>query len=263
MRGLRTLVFVSTFAVASLSSSQTTSSSDSASPSKTASSDISAARKRLLSAIPPKLYDKWRKYGQWDYKAQGSGYRDYTLFNFGATGSAAKIDKESLLGLSSAFKPTPEDVNALDDKELQPNFAKNSVAFEKLLKMAETDSNVIRIGSDFTWLAGSSKWPRDDIGFTQERWDEYRRFFGDLSLAEGIVLTADFPGAVFFVAHSNGLCTGGSSSGYVHAASALTPLSDSPLKALDADARNNPSRHYAYVFRPLKPNWYIFYEIDW
>ena len=30
------------------------------------------------------LYDKWRKYGQWDYKQRGFVYRDFTQFNFGA-----------------------------------------------------------------------------------------------------------------------------------------------------------------------------------
>lgn len=46
--------------------------------------------------IPAGLYEKWRKYGPWDYKQQSFEYRDFTLFNFGATGSAAGLDKNAM-----------------------------------------------------------------------------------------------------------------------------------------------------------------------
>jgi hypothetical protein len=42
------------------------------------------------------MYEKWRKYGEWDYNQIGFSNRDFTQFNFGATGAAAKIDKDSL-----------------------------------------------------------------------------------------------------------------------------------------------------------------------
>jgi hypothetical protein len=120
-----------------------------------------------------------------------------------------------------------------------------------------------RIASDFTWLDGDTKWPRDEVGFNSTRWDEYRSLFKSLSLTEGIVRTQDFPGAIFFVARSNGLCTGGSGAGYVYSTSQLFPNSSSPLKALDFEARSNASKHYAYVFKPLKDDCYTFYEVDW
>jgi hypothetical protein len=60
------------------------------------SGDKSALRARLLSTIPPTMYEKWRKYGEWDYNQIGFSNRDFTQFNFGATGAAAKIDKDSL-----------------------------------------------------------------------------------------------------------------------------------------------------------------------
>jgi hypothetical protein len=89
-------------------------------------------------------------------RVSGFGYRDYTLFNFGATGAAAKIDKESLIALSQAFKPTPDDVNNLDDADLEPNFKRNADAFDKLLKNAEQDGHLTRIAPDFTWANGNS-----------------------------------------------------------------------------------------------------------
>jgi hypothetical protein len=63
------------------------------------SSDTSALPARLLSAIPPAMFQKWRKCGQWDCNQIGFSNRDFTQFNFGSTGQAAKIDKDSLPAL--------------------------------------------------------------------------------------------------------------------------------------------------------------------
>jgi hypothetical protein len=227
------------------------------------SGDKSALRDRLLSAIPPAMYEKWRKYGQWDYNQIGFSNYDFTQFNFGAAGAAAKIDKDSLLALVQAFTPDPTDLQGLVNPDLEPNFKQHAEEFEKLLKMAQQDSHVNRIAADFTWLDTSSKWPREDLGFSNARWNEYRSLFKSLSLTDGIVRTEDFPEAAFFLARSSGLCTGGSGAGYVYSTAPLTPISASPSEALDAEARKNPSRHFAYVFKPLKPNWYTFYEVDW
>src|SRR5262249_43057584 len=100
------------------------------------SGDKSALRARLLSAIPPDMYEKWRKYGQWDYNQIGFSNRDFTQFNYGATGAAAKIDKDSLLALAQAFKPNPTDLQSLVNPDLEPNFKRHVDEFEKLLKMA-------------------------------------------------------------------------------------------------------------------------------
>ncbi|MHB8539856.1 MAG: hypothetical protein ACYDCD_02790 [Candidatus Acidiferrales bacterium] len=226
-------------------------------------SDVNSVPTWLPVRIPAALYEKWRKYGIWDYKQQSSQYRDFTQFNFGATGNAAGLDKASLLALAQASKPTRDDVNRLDDPGLLANFDHNFDEFQELLRMARQDSHLIRIADDFTWLDSSSKWPRTDIGLSPKRWNEYRSLFEKLSLPEGIVRTADFPGAVFFIARVRGLCTGGSSAGFVYSTGALASTMESPSKALDAEARQNPKQHYAYVFKPLKPNWYAFYEIDW
>lgn len=226
-------------------------------------SDVSTVPAWLPVRIPAALYEKWRKYGIWDYKQQSSQYRDFTQFNFGATGNAAGLDKNSLLALAQASKPTRDDVSRLDDPALLANFDHNFDEFQKLLAMVSQDSHLIRIADDFTWLDSSSKWPRTNIGLGAKRWDEYRSLFEKLSLSEGIVRTADFPGAVFFIARARGLCTGGSGAGYVYSTGALASTTESPSKALDAEVRKNPNQHYAYVFKPLKAQWYAFYEIDW
>jgi hypothetical protein len=226
-------------------------------------SDTAVVPQWLAFPIPPALYEKWRKYGQWDYKQQGFQYRDFTQFNFGATGGSAGLDEKSLSALAESAKPTPEDVKSIDYPELQGNFLRDAEGLDRLRAMAEQDAHLIRIAVDFTWLDTDSKWPRDNVGFSEARWSEYRSAFKKLSLSEGIVRTEDFPGAIFFITRVKGLCTGGSSAGYVYSTASLTPTAKSPQDDLDAEARQNPSRHYAYVFKPLKANWYSFYQIDW
>jgi len=165
--------------------------------------------------------------------------------------------------LAQASKPTPEDVKSLDYPELQAGFIRAARSLDSLRKMAEEDAHAIRIAPDFTWLDSNTRWPRDDIGFSQARWREYRSLFEALSLPEGIVRTEDFPGAIFFIARVRGLCIGGSSAGYVYSTRPLTPTVAAPIEALDAEARATPSRHYAYVFKTLHAGWYAFYEVDW
>lgn len=222
-----------------------------------------AALPQSADPIPPALYQKWRKHGPWDYKQQSFQYRDYTLFNFGASGSAAGFDQRSLIALSRSSKPKPEDFDSFADAQLQDNLARNVDAFEMLRKMSEKDAHVIRIAPDFTWLDGSSAWPRKDLGFSEERWNEYRSLFKKLSLAEGVVRTQDFPETVFLVARARGLCTGGSSQGYAFSTKPLSPLVESPKEGLMSEMQKNPDRHYAFVFKPLRANWYAFYEADW
>src|SRR5215472_7482567 len=69
--------------------------------------------------IPTELYEKWRKYGEWDFKQQSFKYRDFTLFNFGATGATAGLGQNSLQALARASEPTPDDVAQLDASELE------------------------------------------------------------------------------------------------------------------------------------------------
>jgi len=217
----------------------------------------------LPSSVSPQLYQRWRKYGSWDYKQEGFQYRDFTLFNFGATGSAAGFDEDALVALTRAARPSPTDVRTLAESELEKKFAANANALEQLRLMAQSDARLIRIAADFTYLDSETAWPRKEIGITDVRWDEYRSLFQKLSLQEGIVRTQDFPDAIFFVAVAQGLCTGGSSAGYVYSTKKLAPTSDSPTKTLGTVARKSSDRKYAYVFKELGPNWYVFYEMDW
>jgi len=78
-----------------ISAAQSTNPADSAPPASSSPIDKATLRKRLISSMPPFLYERWKKYGQWDYKQQGSQYRDSTQFNFGAYLARATYDSQS------------------------------------------------------------------------------------------------------------------------------------------------------------------------
>ena len=223
----------------------------------------SDSRGLLPASIPTALYAKWRKYGPWDYKQQGFKYIDITTFNFGATGAAAGFDEKTLFALAQSVAPTPEDVREIDYPELERDFARDAQELDRLRRMAEQDAQLIRNAPDFTLPDTDSKEPSKKLVLSEARWNDYRAAFKKLSLPEGIVRNEDFHSAIFFVTRVKGLCVGGSSAGYVYSTEQLAPISKSPSESLEAEARKNPSKTYAYVFKPLRANWYAFYQIDW
>ncbi len=213
--------------------------------------------------IPKALRPQWRKFGLWDYKQTDSKYRDFTKFNFGATGRAANISGQQLLDWSKASRPTPTDLHSITHVELDSRFAIHRKQLEKVRTMAQVDRTLVRIAGDFTWLAHDKKWPRTDIGFGEDRWNNYRDLFRKIGLQEGVLRSADYPGAIFFIVHARGIVTGGASVGYVYSESEPTPLTKSPGHDLDALARTSGEKGSAIVFRKLAAKWYAFYELDW
>jgi hypothetical protein len=129
--------------------------------------------------------------------------------------------------------------------------------FEKLIKMSNEDKHVVRIASDFTWLDTDVSWPRQNIGFTKERWDAYRGLFKKLDIPYGIERSARYPSATFFISSSVGLLVNGSSKGYAYSTLPLSPtrqsLDNISLAGLSGDVT---------FFRPVGANWYLFIEFD-
>src|SRR5258706_3463080 len=74
------------------------------------------------------------------------------------------------------------------DAKLISNFQSHESEFDHLIQMAKEDPHVVRIASDFTWLDSDYHWPRPDsqIGFSKERWDEYRNMFSRLGVNAGL-----------------------------------------------------------------------------
>lgn len=90
---------------------------------------------------------------------------------------------------SCGYKPT--------DEELKAQFYEHKTEINSLLKMQLEDSKVIRISPTLTRLENDWSWPRKDIGFSKERWGEYRRLFILADIQDGL---STFEGNVFFLA---------------------------------------------------------------
>jgi hypothetical protein len=87
------------------------------------------------------------------------------------------------LVLADMRRPFPRDA------ELSQRLAAHHKDFEQLVAMAKADKELVRIAPDFTWTTNSVAWPRpaSELGFTTERWDEYRRLFHTLGIEAGIL----------------------------------------------------------------------------
>ena len=226
---------------------------------QTNSGNSAKTEARAEPVVPAAWYQKVRNYGPWDYKRQSYQYRDFTLFNFGATGGAAGVDKDTLIHLGETSKsgdPAPP-----SEEDLQENFTNNAETFDKLRQISEEDAHVIRIAKDFTWTDMETKWPRDNVGFSEERWAVYRDIFQKLGLGEGIARSQDYPATVFFVAGARGLCTGGAADGYAFSTESPSPVVKSLRDGLMTEMQKS-SKHYVIVLKRLKPNWYLFYQAD-
>lgn len=144
------------------------------------------------------------------------------------------------------------------DEELEVVFRDHESDFELLLNMSRADSEVMRIAPDFTWLVDDASWPRpkEKLGFSEERWNQYRRLFEKLKLTNGLLSHRD-QGTTYFLASSRGLVTGGSGKGYVYSEKELTPISDSLDKVSPEVLSKSINRT---VYKKIKPNWYLFYD---
>ena len=102
------------------------------------------------------------------------------------------------------------------DDTLLRNFQEHEADFALLARMASEDSRVVRIAYDFTWLEDNAGWPRpeSELGFSRQRWDEYRRLFRKLDLEAGLLNHQ--PDIILFLASTKGLMTGGSMKGYAY-----------------------------------------------
>ncbi len=92
-----------------------------------------------------------------------------------------------------------------------------------------------------------------NLGFSQERWDEYRNLFIKLGLKNGLVRYSEV-GRIEFFAESEGLLTRSRSKGYVYSPSELSPLDDS-LEGLDMTTVMGDR-----AYRRLSHNWYVYIQ---
>lgn len=165
-----------------------------------------------------------------------------------------------LLPSSAACSLAGDDAHP-SDSTLVSNFRTHEGDFSALVKMAEEDAKVVRIDYDFTWLEDNYRWPRPDseLGFSVERWDEYRSLFKKLRLEKGVARQSLPDGPILLLASTRGMVTGGSAKGYVFSRKPLSPLSDS-LDHVDQEIRKKNVPANVPVYRSIKDGWYLFYQ---
>jgi hypothetical protein len=166
-------------------------------------------------------------------------------------GLAAIIAVPALIfGLMSLGESAPHP----SDQYLEQMFLAHEGDFNRLVEMSNVDMHVVRIAPDFTWLDNNAGWPRPEsqLGFSPQRWDEYRSLFAKLRLTSGILNYQ--PNLILFLASTKGLVTSGSMKGYAYSLKEPEVI----VESLD-----NPSFSQSHiVYKRLKGNWYLFYEIS-
>ena len=146
------------------------------------------------------------------------------------------------------------------DEGLMRHFPSKEADLNRLLHMSNEDAKVIRIAYDFTRLDDDWGWPRPEakLGFSTQRWDEYRDLFDQLGLPVGLERAEPKDGIyVYFPVSAKGLGNGhGSSKGYAYLEKEFKPLLDS---LDDESVKNFYSRekpaHKLTLYRRIKENW--------
>jgi hypothetical protein len=140
------------------------------------------------------------------------------------------------------------------DLVLTERYLEQEPNFNRLANMVVEDSQVRVIGSSFLALVAADR--ESEVGFTRERWNEYRSLFKELRLEScRSDKTAD---VIFFRASIDFGETDGAEQvvtekGYVYSPRAIQhSLTDS----LDRVESDRP----AVFFKKLDDNWYLYYE---
>lgn len=100
-----------------------------------------------------------------------------------------------------------------DEASLLKLFTENKEILCKIIYMQKEDYQVIRISPSFTRLYNDWSWPRDDIGITTERWNEYKKLFSKSHIDDGIQKDGDY---IWFFVSSSGLSISGSTKGFMY-----------------------------------------------
>jgi hypothetical protein len=142
------------------------------------------------------------------------------------------------------------------DAALKSHFLKHRADFERLVAMANEDVHLTRIAPDFTWLDDSAAWPRENVGISAERWNEYRKLFRQVGVGDGLGKNID-PPRIFFPIVSGGLVPTSWTKGLVYSPVRLSPV----VKSLD---HRVPDRFWhgsqVLVYKPIEDHWYIYYQ---
>jgi hypothetical protein len=144
------------------------------------------------------------------------------------------------------------------DAALQKKFFRNESQFNKLAQMSNEDWHVARITSGFTWLDTDASWPRSNIGFSPQRWNQYRELFSQLGISGGLSRRVDYPGTIFLIDCGSGVLDG-TDKGYAYSLRPLSPV----VQSLDHVPPNfYHAQGHAIAFKQVANNWYLYREED-
>ena len=169
-----------------------------------------------------------------------------------ATQQRARDSTFEALVMADVRRPFPT------DSELGARWKQHQSPFDQLILMARVDSELVRIAPDFTWTRKSVAWPRaaSDLGFSRDRWDQYRGLFKSLGLEAGLLQRPqDEPRVIYLMAQTKGLVTSGSVKGYAYSDAHLEPQCQS------LDQSRGVSRS-GICYKPLGGDWYLYLEWD-
>lgn len=114
--------------------------------------------------------------------------------------------------------------------------------------MQNKDSKVIRIAPTFTRLDTDWSWPRKNIGFSDERWNDYRTLFQSASITDGIKKNGD---EIWYFVSSQGLGISGTSRGFAF-------LKQAPKLIVRKFDECPSGKDTCYIL--LETGWYLFEE---
>jgi len=142
------------------------------------------------------------------------------------------------------------------DKTLIDRYSAKKVVFSRLISMSDEDPNVVRIAQDFTWVKGEKKsgeMGRDrPIGFSIERWGQYRDIFKELDVESGLV-RSESGNLIMLLAETRGIVPSGFTKGYM-----FTRQTNDCTEATLDDVELLADRKFAC--RRIDENWSLYIE---
>jgi hypothetical protein len=149
------------------------------------------------------------------------------------------------------------------DESLERRFYKQRAALARLVEMMDQDSQIIRVNSDFIGRRDNGAWPRPESewGISAQRWDDYRKIFGQTGFKEG---TSRAVGSddVLVIVYTEGLVTSGRAISYLHCGLKTNQqtYAEPPCTERRASGfgKYGGSPSYGYRYKKLTEDWYIY-----
>ena len=147
----------------------------------------------------------------------------------------------------------------ISDKELTENFYKHKSNFERIVKMANEDSNVISVHKDYVSLTGYNTWENDSQeGFSTKRLNEYNELFKQLGspfifcVSKNSDIIEISPASVASAKEDENGVSLVISKGYAYSLKEPSPL----VKSLDEMGFKTKGTYY----KKISENWYLYFE---